>query len=229
MRQKLNALIGFTKQKTKLLSGLIIGLVIGAGGAIALASIPDSSGVIHSCYRNTALQKTFRVIDSATTSCNANETALNWNQQGPQGIQGPAGPTGPTGPQGPAGTGNGSENTAGRYLVLNWGDIPAEGTPQALYTVPGFGDVSVTQCDEDGNTNFAFHNTSGQTLYYWSNGLSVTLSIVPDETISYDDGTNFPNSTVSFGNGSSSRVALIAVEAHVSPSQQTCTFFGGAI
>lgn len=91
---------------------------------IAFASIPGPNGVIYGCYNNTNGQ--LRVIDNSTTQCKQNETALNFNQTGPQGPQGPVGPvgpqglqgiqgvpgpqgpqgeTGPAGPQGPAGTG----------------------------------------------------------------------------------------------------------------------------
>lgn len=74
----------------------------GIGTGVAFASIPDSSGQISTCYRNTLLQKTFRVIDSETgQTCAANETALNFNQTGPQGEPGPAGPQGPKGDPGP--------------------------------------------------------------------------------------------------------------------------------
>jgi hypothetical protein len=75
---------------------LILLLVVLAclAAGVAYASIPDSSGVIHGCYTN---NQVLRVIDSATQTCAMNETALNWNQTGPQG---PAGPTGATGPAG---------------------------------------------------------------------------------------------------------------------------------
>lgn len=42
-----------------------------------------------------------RVI-GAGEACTANETALDWNQQGPAGPVGPPGPAGPQGLQGPA-------------------------------------------------------------------------------------------------------------------------------
>jgi hypothetical protein len=70
-------------------------------GAAAYAAIPDSGGVIHGCYQTsggllTPPQGTVRVVDSAQgQSCRAGETALNWNQTGPQGPAGPVGPTGP--------------------------------------------------------------------------------------------------------------------------------------
>lgn len=115
----------------------ILVLVIALGG-VAEATIPDSSGVIHSCYRtHTSFfgpeQGSMRVIDTAKgQTCDPGETALSFNQTGPQGAQGatgvtgatgaqgpvgltgaagatgPAGPVGPTGAQGPAGTSSGT-------------------------------------------------------------------------------------------------------------------------
>ena len=85
-------------------------------GIIAFASIPGANGIIYGCYSNGS--GILRVIDNSTTQCKSNETALNFNQTGPQGPQGvpgapgpqglkgdpgPAGPAGPTGPIGPAG------------------------------------------------------------------------------------------------------------------------------
>jgi len=74
---------------------------------IAFASIPGANGVIFGCYSNS--NGTLRVIDNSTQQCKSNETALNFNQtgpqgpQGPQGIQGATGATGAAGPQGPDG------------------------------------------------------------------------------------------------------------------------------
>lgn len=78
---------------------LIVVAVVASGVGIAMASIPDASGVIHGCRasRSGALS----VIDSTTESCPKGTTALDWNQTGPQG---PAGATGAPGPQGPPGT-----------------------------------------------------------------------------------------------------------------------------
>lgn len=59
---------------------VIVALVI--VGGTALAQIPDSDGVIHGCYaRNGAL----RVIDASSQACKRGETAISWNQAGPQG------------------------------------------------------------------------------------------------------------------------------------------------
>jgi hypothetical protein len=121
--------------------------VAAAVGGVAYASIPDSAGVIHSCYLKSG--GSLRVIDSAA-KCGTNETSLNWNQQGPAGPAGPtgptgsagpagpAGPTGPTGPQGPAGP-SGSSHVyyatnsldvtsdfgSAKQLVVGLSDLPA--------------------------------------------------------------------------------------------------------
>src|SRR5690348_9990985 len=92
-----------------------------AAAAVAYASIPDSGGVIHSCYSKSG--GALRVIDSAST-CGTKETSLDWNRQGPAGPAGPAGAAGPTGPAGPAGpTGPqgpaGSSSTAHSYFATD--------------------------------------------------------------------------------------------------------------
>jgi collagen triple helix repeat protein len=82
------------------LTGLAAGLVVLAlGGGVAFATIPGPGGVIHGCY--TKLSGAVRVID--TGSCRPTESALTWNQTGPQGPQGPQGPKGAQGAQGPQG------------------------------------------------------------------------------------------------------------------------------
>jgi hypothetical protein len=63
-------------------------------GGIAMAAIPDATGVFHACVANTG---NVRIVESSS-DCRANETAVNWNQAGPMGPQGPAGPPGPAGP-----------------------------------------------------------------------------------------------------------------------------------
>jgi hypothetical protein len=61
-------------------------------GGVAYASIPDSGGVIHGCYKTTGSNKELIVIDSPSQSCPMGYTALNWSQTGPQGATGAAGP-----------------------------------------------------------------------------------------------------------------------------------------
>jgi hypothetical protein len=90
---------------------LLIGVAFGAllAGGIAYAAIPDANGVVHGCYANE--NGHLRVIDPSTgDACKSNESALDWNQTGPQGPPGPQGPKGDkgdTGPQGPIGPSDG--------------------------------------------------------------------------------------------------------------------------
>jgi len=80
---------------------LVVAVALVLGGTYAYASIPDSGGVIHGCFNNTNGQ--LRVFDPAATKpgpCSQTESALDWNQIGPQGPQGIQGPQGPQGPKG---------------------------------------------------------------------------------------------------------------------------------
>jgi hypothetical protein len=67
-------------------------LVLAAGGGAAYAasaSIPDSAGVIHGCFKPTSngSVSTLGVIDTALPGgrCPKGQTALSWNQTGPAG------------------------------------------------------------------------------------------------------------------------------------------------
>ena len=66
---------------------------LGLAGGIAYATIPDSGGVIHSCYiKGIGL---LRVIDTDKGQrCSAIETALDFNHTGPQGTTGEPGSAG---------------------------------------------------------------------------------------------------------------------------------------
>jgi hypothetical protein len=56
-------------------------VVGGATVAGVMAAIPDSGGIIHSCYKNS--NGSLRVIDSESGGvCTGSETALNWSQNG---------------------------------------------------------------------------------------------------------------------------------------------------
>ena len=104
---------------------VIIGAALILLGALAYASIPDSSGVIHGCYKKSG--GTLRVIDDTTSQCDSRaETPIQWNQTGPQG------PQGPTGPQGPAGyslatsaTSEGVTLPPGQFTQVLSKDLPA--------------------------------------------------------------------------------------------------------
>lgn len=86
----------------------VTGVAVVAVAGIATGAIPSASdGVIHACHEKPGLLADpgdLRVIDKeAGQSCRSNETALSWNQRGPEGPQGPAGPQGPKGDPGPQG------------------------------------------------------------------------------------------------------------------------------
>jgi hypothetical protein len=88
---------------------------LAASAAVAIATVPDSGGVIHSCYKvlpatgAPALGPNLRVIDpsiaGAGQSCDpTEERSLDFNQLGLVGPTGPAGVTpviGPSGMEGP--------------------------------------------------------------------------------------------------------------------------------
>jgi hypothetical protein len=120
-----------------------------AAFAIAHAAIPDGSGVIHGCYRNH--DGSLRVVDDPTT-CKHNETALSWNQTGPQGPQGAVGAPGPQGPQGVPGTSASSH----AYEASNTHELP-EDTYLVGLTLPSGKYVVWSTVDfyndNDGNAN----------------------------------------------------------------------------
>ncbi len=94
-------------RRTVIIAGASALVLVAGGGAAyaASASIPDSAGVIHGCYKPTGNGSVspLGVIDTALPrgTCPKGQTALSWNQTGPQG---PAGPVGPAGAVGPAGS-----------------------------------------------------------------------------------------------------------------------------
>jgi hypothetical protein len=72
-------------------------LAVGGGAVLAVGAVPGPDGVIHSCFKN----KKGALRISKTGACKANkETALAWNQTGPQGKRGKQGLQGLKGIQG---------------------------------------------------------------------------------------------------------------------------------
>lgn len=94
------------KSKRLATASLAGALVVGIGGAVAAAAVPEADGVINGCYSTKGSlfgspKGSLRVIDEGEM-CRSSERALPWNQQGPQGEKGDPGLQGPTGPPGPA-------------------------------------------------------------------------------------------------------------------------------
>ena len=90
--------------KVPKLAAAAVAIVLSAAMAtVALAAIPDAGGVIHGCFRSNGgngNEGALRVVDPALSSCSKQETAISWNQSGPQGPPGTPGPPGPQGPPG---------------------------------------------------------------------------------------------------------------------------------
>src|SRR3954451_15766098 len=80
----------------------VLGAIVGAAlaaGAVAVAAIPDSAGVIHGCYQKNV--GNLRVLDPAAgDSCRPSEVEISWSRTGPQGLQGIQGIQGPKGDKG---------------------------------------------------------------------------------------------------------------------------------
>jgi collagen triple helix repeat protein len=93
--------------------GVGLGIVLASGIGVAVAAIPDASGVIHACYQvdkngSVAGDGNIRLIDPTSTkknnqACKNNEAALDWNVSGPTGAKGATGARGATGAKGPTG------------------------------------------------------------------------------------------------------------------------------
>jgi hypothetical protein len=104
-------------------------VLAGAGFGIAYASIPDSSGVIHACYKTPVPShgEPLQIIDSeAGGTCAKGFLPVTWNRTGPQGPTGPQGATGaqgPQGPQGPPGPGGGTPTDYGELLLQGCNDV----------------------------------------------------------------------------------------------------------
>ena len=124
-------------RRWRLALGAIVGIgTLGAAG-IAVAGIPGQDGIISGCYNNT--NGGLRLIDrSSGDACKTGETAIQWNEAGPQGPSGPAGPVGPQGPAGPQGLPGpaGPEGASGYEVVRANGETDAADSKAQAATCP---------------------------------------------------------------------------------------------
>jgi hypothetical protein len=78
-----------TRVRVAVVAAVVVILVATAVG-VAAASIPDSSGLVHGCYKSKAATNgthSLAVIDAAKTSaCPSGYKSLNWNVNGPNGY-----------------------------------------------------------------------------------------------------------------------------------------------
>ncbi len=80
-------LLTFLRTKYQIIGASLLGVLAGAaitGFAVVYAAIPDGNGTIHGCRNSTTTL--LRVIDSASQSCDGNETGVNWDQNGVKGY-----------------------------------------------------------------------------------------------------------------------------------------------
>jgi hypothetical protein len=99
--------LAIRRLRTIVIAGASALALLGAGTAAgaAIVSPVDSSGAIHGCYTNGAVNGSHVfVLQDSGTSCPKGSTAISWSQQGTQGPAGPAGPAGPTGAAGRQGS-----------------------------------------------------------------------------------------------------------------------------
>src|SRR5436190_15530238 len=110
----------------------LVAMVFAVTGFAFAASIPDSKGVIHGCYKKKGGK--LRVV-SKSSKCKAKEKALDWNQKGPKGNKGNRGPSdgfsskhdGAVNPPNAFGTITHLNLPAGKYVLSGKAEVDADG------------------------------------------------------------------------------------------------------
>ena len=123
MSKRLEVRMSGLSHKCSWVVGLVVSLAIVVVAAVQ-AAIPDPSGAIHACYRSNG---NLRLVDKS--NCTSGETALTWNQTGPQGPAGAPGPQGQPGTPGPAGV-------AGYEIINTHETLPLNGSIEVTATCP---------------------------------------------------------------------------------------------
>jgi hypothetical protein len=158
----------------KALVSVLVVLALAIPAGIALASIPDSSGTIHGCY-NTK-DGTLRVIDSdAGRTCAKGETALNWNQTGPQG---PAGAPGMSGYE--------QVTTVQRYSQQTLADLTAN-CPGGKRVVSGGWSIKVAP-GAPADADYAYLSAPRRDAPNGDTGWRLIATVVPTESYNPETG-----------------------------------------
>jgi len=80
------------KRLGRAFSAALVAVLAVAAGSVAFGAIPDSGGLIHSCYSANGSKQTngtqLNIVDSSSASCNKNQTEVTWGKQGPKGDTG---------------------------------------------------------------------------------------------------------------------------------------------
>jgi type VI secretion system Hcp family effector len=133
---------------------------LGGGAAMAVASVPDSNGVIHACVDVTTTSggatvpkqgaPNLTIIDpSAGQQCippdgaDPNQTAISWSVTGPQGPPGVPGAQGAAGATGPAGSAGASGSGVTNSVTIAPPLLKANVKPVGEVTI-GSGEAAIT-------------------------------------------------------------------------------------
>jgi hypothetical protein len=171
-----------------------VGVLTAAG--VAYAAIPGSDGVINGCY-NTGSNPSgqLRVIDAAAGGkCSKNETALSFNQQGPEGDkgdtgpQGPKGDTGATGPKGETGA-TGATGPAGPQGPAG----PAGAATPPAYAIDGISQAVVGEDSRETKTIASLSLPAGRYA------LSAPLSFVNHDADNQNFSCEFTGTAITGG------------------------------
>jgi len=194
-------------------------LLFALAGA-AWAAIPDSSGQFHGCVNSRT--GVLRIIDPAKTGFAGQcitqehaETAITWNQTGPQGpagLQGPKGDTGAPGPQGPKGD-TGSQGPQGAQGPAGPSNLVTTGFP-----VVGVG-TTTTLVDRNGITVDAVCTATNVTLQVHSstsrdNGGFVIADSSQGGHVINDFSSSSPGTIENLAKGTFDRGSFNAVNGH---------------
>lgn len=195
------------------IAGFIVGAVL--FGGVALATIPDGSGVIHGCYKNST--GALRVIDDATQTCTGPETAITWSQTGPQG---------PAGSDGLYGRGFSTfqmeyQSGSGTMTVPSDGNFSLATSPNSQYVGscdcwPEVTEVWLADFDVEGYNENIF--TTEQASRGGTALLSITLD--PDHYVLFR-----VTETIVLGQGTELRVQYVSHVGHVDFSNGAAATF----
>lgn len=124
-----------SKSKAIIAAAVAGGLIL--AGGVAYATIPAADGTIYGCYHDKG--GTLRVIDDTVSQCRSTESAISWNQTGPQGPEGLKGEDGKDGVDGVNGVDgvDGEDGAPGAK-----GDAGPAGTSRAFTATGQLSDVS---------------------------------------------------------------------------------------
>jgi hypothetical protein len=239
-------LIGFGKVWK---AGALVAVgAVGGGAALAVASIPDGSGVIHGCVLMSgtvpASGPNLRIIDSgageqcvtnAPTAGEPTERPLDWNATGPPGAPGSPGTPGAPGPAGKNITvpgGNTFTISGGQVITVGsgngvtvaWPPVNARGPAIGQATLAGhpsltFGVLSVSLAGA--NAPIGTGRTAGNVAVH-----EITISkkidaASPKLSLACAHGTRYANATIALRAGGNKPILIYRLSGVQVTSYQT--------